>query len=77
MIQTKSRSEEKGVYVAGMLKIGEKKLFIVVSDLSNYASCRSPLSLCLILFSVFFFYHTLHTCRTSPERCMNKWRAVY
>ncbi|KAI1303917.1 Alpha-tubulin N-acetyltransferase 1 [Mortierella claussenii] len=25
----KSRSEEKGVYVAGMLKIGEKKLFIV------------------------------------------------
>lgn len=33
MIQTKSRSEEKGVYVAGMLKIGEKKLFIVVSEL--------------------------------------------
>ncbi|KAG0016865.1 Alpha-tubulin N-acetyltransferase 1 [Podila clonocystis] len=32
MIQTKSRSEEKGVYVAGMLKIGEKKLFIVVED---------------------------------------------
>ncbi|KAF9019830.1 Alpha-tubulin N-acetyltransferase 1 [Haplosporangium bisporale] len=29
MIQTRSRSEEKGVYVAGMLKIGEKKLFIV------------------------------------------------
>jgi hypothetical protein len=26
----RSRSEEKGVYVAGMLKIGEKKLFIVV-----------------------------------------------
>ncbi|KAG0264498.1 Alpha-tubulin N-acetyltransferase 1 [Mortierella polycephala] len=26
---TKNRSEEKGVYVAGMLKIGEKKLFIV------------------------------------------------
>ncbi|GJJ69400.1 alpha-tubulin N-acetyltransferase 1 [Entomortierella parvispora] len=26
---TRSRSEEKGVYVAGMLKIGEKKLFIV------------------------------------------------
>ncbi|KAF9308300.1 Alpha-tubulin N-acetyltransferase 1 [Podila horticola] len=32
MIQTKSRSEEKGVFVAGMLKIGEKKLFIVVED---------------------------------------------
>lgn len=30
---TRSRSEEKGVYVAGMLKIGEKKLFIVVLDL--------------------------------------------
>ncbi|KAG0015606.1 hypothetical protein BGZ81_011597 [Podila clonocystis] len=43
MIQTKSRSEEKGVYVAGMLKIGEKKLFIVVSNLSNYAACPSPL----------------------------------
>ena len=27
----RSRSEEKGVYVAGMLKMGEKKLFIVVS----------------------------------------------
>ncbi|KAG0043400.1 Alpha-tubulin N-acetyltransferase 1 [Gryganskiella cystojenkinii] len=27
--QPRSRSEEKGVYVAGMLKIGEKKLFIV------------------------------------------------
>lgn len=27
---TKTRSEEKGVYVAGMLKMGEKKLFIVV-----------------------------------------------
>ncbi|KAF8974871.1 hypothetical protein BGZ46_009648, partial [Entomortierella lignicola] len=26
---SRSRSEEKGVYVAGMLKIGEKKLFIV------------------------------------------------
>ncbi|KAF8925907.1 hypothetical protein BGZ58_000376, partial [Dissophora ornata] len=25
----RSRSEEKGVYVAGMLKIGEKKLFVV------------------------------------------------
>ncbi|KAG0086742.1 Alpha-tubulin N-acetyltransferase 1 [Podila epicladia] len=32
-IQTKSRSEEKGVYVAGMLKIGEKKLFIVVESI--------------------------------------------
>ncbi|KAF9170190.1 Alpha-tubulin N-acetyltransferase 1 [Mortierella sp. AD011] len=29
---SRSRSEEKGVYVAGMLKIGEKKLFIVDKD---------------------------------------------
>lgn len=46
---TRSRSEEKGVYVAGMLKIGEKKLFIVVNffvhlrlEIENSCGCFSP-----------------------------------
>lgn len=32
----RTRSEEKGVYVAGMLKMGEKKLFIVVSYTTTF-----------------------------------------
>jgi hypothetical protein len=36
----RTRSEEKGVYVAGMLKMGEKKLFIVVSYATfHYVLC--------------------------------------
>lgn len=72
MIQTKSRSEEKGVYVAGMLKIGEKKLFIVVSGLFSHAFSIVPTKL-----TSFFLLFFLSFCRTSRERCMNRWRAVY
>lgn len=48
----RTRSEEKGVYVAGMLKMGEKKLFIVVS----YATLHMCVALFVFLSLVFDFY---------------------